>query len=363
MIMKLFGMIGTIRKGMLVLMLLLAPLGTGLFINRFLAPDNRSVGVTYISGFLILLAAFQLMTVPVIFLDAWGFDIVVKLFTVIVTLFTGLGIMQSFHLWRKEGMVFRKRILFKDRARVEQVQWIVMLVLLGVQLFMAVTHASFDGDDAYYVANSLVTEEAGTLYRTSPYTGRSTFLDKRHSLAAFPIWIAYIARMTGIHATILSHTILPLVLIPLTYLIYYEIGKKLLKDKLETLPTYMIFVNILQIFGNESIYSNSTFLLIRTWQGKSMLANVVIPAIFMILLWMFEENGQNSKEKGGLWILLVVVNIVAAMMSTASVFLNSFLLAVMGIIISMQEKNWKILLKMALCCIPCVVYAVLYMAF
>lgn len=361
--MKLSGMTGIIKKCMLILLLILAPFGTGLFINRCLAPHNRSVGVTYVSGFLILLAAFQLVTVPVIFLDAWGFDVVVKLFTVMVTLFTGFGFIQSFHLWRKEGMVFRKRLLFHERSKVEQVQWIIMLILIGFQLFMAVTHASFDGDDAYYVANSLVTEETGTLYRTSPYTGRSTFLDKRHSLAVFPIWIAYIARMTGIHATILSHTVLPVVLIPLTYVIYYEIGKKLLKDKPETLPTYMIFVNILQIFGNVSIYSNATFLLMRTWQGKSMLANVVIPVIFMILLWMFEENGQNNKGRMGLWILLAVVNIVAAMMSTASVFLNSFLLAIMGVIMSMQEKNWKILLKMGICCIPCVIYALLYMAF
>lgn len=356
-------MIGTIKIIMLVLLLIIAPLGTGLFINRYIAPNHRSVGVTYVSGFLLLLAMFQLMTVPLVFLDAWGFDVVVKFFTVIVTLGTGSGIIQSLHLWRREGMIFQKRVLLKDRNRAEQIQWAIVIILIGFQLFMAITHASFDGDDAYYVANSLVTEETGTLYRTNPYNGVSTFLDKRHSLAVFPIWIAYIAKMTGIHSTILSHTILPVVLIPLTYLIYYEIGKKLLKDNLQQLPTYMMIVIMLQLFGNVSIYSNATFLLMRTWQGKSMLANVVIPAIFMILLWMFEENGQERGRKGGLWALLVAVNIVAAMMSTASVFLNTFLIAVMGLVLSIQEKNWKILLKMGACCIPCVIYALLYMAF
>jgi len=54
------------------------------------------------------------------------------------------------------------------------------------------------------------------------------------------------------------------------------------------------------------------------------------------------------------------VNIVAAMMSTASVFLNSFLIVVMAVVFSLQEKNVKILFKMAACCIPCVVYAMLY---
>ena len=345
---------------MLILLLLIAPFGTGLLVNRYIEAEKRSVGMAYASGFLILLAAFQLIAVPIVFMDAWGFPTIVTLFNVVVTLLTGFGIIQALHLWRREGRVFYRRMSFKKSFHIAQIQWIVMLVLIGFQLFMAVTYASFDGDDAYYVVNSVITDETNTLYRILPYTGRSTDLDMRHSMAVFPIWIAYIARMSGIHATIISHTVLPLVLIPLTYLIYYEIGKKLCKENKVQLPTFMIFVCMLQIFGNVSIYSNATFLLMRTWQGKSMLANVVIPAVFMILLWLFEEEPEKRTAKSGLWFLLFVLNIVAAMMSTASVFLNTFLIAVMALVLYLQEKDWKILLKMALCCIPCVVYAAAY---
>ena len=345
---------------MLILLLLIAPFGTGLLMNRYMEAQKRSLGMAYVSGFLILLAAFQLIAVPIVFWDAWGFPTIVTVFTVVTTLFTGFGIIQALHLWRREGRVFYKRITVTKQVRVEQIQWMIVLVLIGFQLFMAVTHASFDGDDAYYVVNSVITDETDTLYRILPYTGKSTELDMRHSMAVFPIWIAYIARMSGIHATIISHTVLPLVLIPLTYLIYYEIGKKLCKEKATQLPVYMMFVCMLQIFGNVSIYNNATFLLMRTWQGKSMLANVVIPAVFMVLLWLFEEEPEKRNAKSGLWILLFLLNIVAAMMSTASVFLNTFLIAVMAVVLYLQERNWKIPLKMALCCIPCVIYAVLY---
>lgn len=345
---------------MLILLLLIAPFGTGLLVNRYIEAEKRSVGMAYASGFLILLAAFQLIAVPIVFMDAWGFPTIVTIFNVVVTLLTGFGIIQSLHLWRREGRVFYRRMSFKKSFDIAQIQWIVILVLIGFQLFMAVTHASFDGDDAYYVVNSVITDETNTLYRILPYTGISTTLDMRHSMAVFPIWIAYIARMSGIHATIISHTVLPLVLIPITYLIYYEIGKKLCKENKTQLPTFMILVCMLQIFGNVSIYSNATFLLMRTWQGKSMLANVVIPAVFMVLLWLFEEEPEKRTAKSGLWFLLFVLNIVAAMMSTASVFLNTFLIGVMALVLYLQEKDWKILLKMALCCIPCVVYAAAY---
>ena len=346
---------------MLILLLVLAPFGTGLIINRYIDVENRSLGVTYVAGFLTLLAFFQLIAVPVVFLDPWGFETVVDLFTVITTLLTSMGIVGTMHYWRREGQLFHKAASWKERNKIEQIQWIIVFVLIGMQLFMAVTHASFDGDDAYYVVQSVITDETNTLYRILPYTGMSTGLDMRHSMAVFPIWIAYIARMSGIHATIVSHTILPVFLIPLTYMIYYEIGKKLFKEKAEQLPSYMIFVCLLQIFGNVSIYNNATFFLMRTWQGKSMLANVIIPGMFMILLWLFEGETGKRAPRGGVWFLLFMMNIVAAMMSTASVFLNSFLIAVMAVAFSLQEKNIKILFKMAACCIPCVVYAALYL--
>ena len=345
---------------MLILLLILAPFGTGLMINRFMDEENRSFVAAYVAGFLTLLALFQLITVPIVFMDPWGFETVVNIFTVITTLFTGMGIIVTMHYWRRVGKIFRKQSGFTERGRLEQIQWILVFVLIGLQLFMAVTHASFDGDDAFYVVQSVITDETNTMYRILPYTGGSTRLDMRHAMAVFPIWIAYIARMTGIHATIVSHTILPVILIPLTYMIYYEIGKKLWKEKSEQLPSYMIFVCLLQIFGNVSIYNNATFLLMRTWQGKSMLANVVIPGVFMVLLWIFEGEPGKRSRRAGAWILLFMLNITAAMMSTASVFLNSFLIGIMAIVFSLQEKNIKILFKMAACCIPCVVYALLY---
>ena len=277
-----------------------------------------------------------------------------------MTVLTGVGVIETLHLWRRDGVIFNKKNCWKQRGGLEKTQWIIVFVLIAFQVFMAVSHASFDGDDAYYVVQSVITDETNTLYRILPYTGLGTALDMRHSMAVFPLWIAYIARMSGIHATIVSHTVLPIVLIPLTYTIYYEIGKKLFKDKQEQFPAYMIIICMLHIFGNFSIYNNATFFLMRTWQGKSMLANVVIPGIFMILLWIFEGEPEKRNNRSGMWALLGLINVVAAMMSTASVFLNTFLIAVMAVVFSVQEKNIKIIFKMAACCIPCVVYALLY---
>ena len=91
---------------MLILLLILSPFGTGLLINRYIDEENRGWGVAYVAGFLTLLSAFQLIAVPVVFLDPWGFETVVDLFTIATTLLTGLGIIGAMHLWRREGRIF-----------------------------------------------------------------------------------------------------------------------------------------------------------------------------------------------------------------------------------------------------------------
>ena len=134
---------------MLFILLVAAPFGTGLMINRYVEKEVRSIGVTYISGFLILLAAFQLLTVPIVFMDPWGFDKVVKFFTLLLTLLTGFGIIQALHFWRAKGRIFNPGNYFWKKSKMEMVQWGMVFALIFFQLFMAVTHASFDGDDAY----------------------------------------------------------------------------------------------------------------------------------------------------------------------------------------------------------------------
>lgn len=352
-------MIGKIL--MLILILAVIPLCMGLIPVNLIDRRLRSLGVTYISGFLLSLAVFQLITVPAVICLPWGFKVIVPLFTALTLLLAAGGIVFTYFVIRKEGSPFVKEEEKRKIQLEEKLAWVLVILLIGFQMFMAFTHASFDGDDAYYVVQSVLTDETNTLYRIKPYTGLSTGMDLRHSLAVFPIWIAYIARMSGIHSTIVAHSILPLVLIPITYWIYLEIGKKLLKKDKRKLPFFMIFIAIMQIFGNVSIYTNATFFLTRTWQGKSLLANIVIPAIIWLLLWIFESDGYSKENRIGLWILLFMVNIVAALSSTASVFLVALLIGVTGVVFAVRERSIQIPLRLMITCIPLVVYGAMFL--
>jgi hypothetical protein len=229
---------------------------------------------------------------------------------------------------------------------------------------MAFAYASFDGDDAYYVVQSVLADQTGVLNRIRPYTGLSTDLDIRHALATLPLWIAYVARMTGIHATIVAHTLLPLIFIPLTYYVFVQIGRKLFSDGSVKLPIFLTLVSIMQIWGNISIYTNETFFLTRTWQGKSVLANLIL----LVELWLMlelcarEKNRERQEETGSqlpYWLLLAVNHIAAAMMTSMGAFLTALLFGITALVAAIRYRSWSFLWKTALCCIPNVIYLAL----
>lgn len=356
-----------IIKGIgLIFWLLFVPFCIGLIPMRWIPENKRNVGVAFISGYLIMLPLCWLVTVPCILLvKYYSFRVMWKIFTVVVLAAAMLGVVLMVNAYRQKTWVSLKpEIHLKKMTMEEKIGWLLFFILLGLQLYKSFTLASFDGDDAEYVAQSLVTQQSETMYLIKPYTGGTTSLDIRHSLAVLPIWVAYIGKMTGIHTTILTHSILPFVLVPLTYAVFYEIGKHLLRKKKEYLPAFMGLIALLQIFGNVSIYTNETFFLTRTWQGKAVAASFVIPATLWLLLWIFDkEEGETLKkcEHIGLWALLWCTNMTAGVCTSMVAFLNVGMIAAVAFWMMLAEKKFSILVKAGIVCIPNAIYILLYL--
>ena len=120
-------------------------------------------------------------------------------------------------------LFFKRKKLQKTEENVhkyskkEAVLWIIFGLLVLVQLTASVCMTYGDGDDAFYVAVSTLAESSDTLYRISPYDGGSTGLDVRHGLAPFPIWIAFLARLSGLKVAFVAHVAVGTVLIGISF--------------------------------------------------------------------------------------------------------------------------------------------------
>lgn len=271
--------------------------------------------------------------------------------------------------------------------------WMIFLLIMVFQMIKSYTTMSFDGDDSFYVSQSLAAVQKGAMYVNLPYTGFSTSLDLRHALAVFPMWVAYIAKMTDIHATIVAHSYLPLFLIPFTYLIYFEIitlifellenGKKevnarsnadqvtelILQKKDYFKPFFMIITALIFTFGFVSMYTNETFFLTRTWQGKSVAANVIIPMLLLGLLWAASDLNKNE-VKIAPYILLALVNMAGGICSSLTLFLGAMLIGIAAFFIALNHaltnrkgriKRFVItMIRFGLTGIPSVIYLGLY---
>lgn len=377
-----------IVKGIsLVFWLLVIPFCMGLLPVRWLSGNRRNAVVVFVAGYLVMLPLCWLVTVPcILFVKYYSFRTMVVWFTVLALFTAAAGVLLFLWDWkkdsgrrsgaaswagRKEWAGLKPAADVKGMSVEGKIEWLLFFGLVVWQLYKAFTLASFDGDDAEYVAQSLVTQQSETMYLIKPYTGGTTSLDIRHSLAVLPVWTAYIAKMSGIHATILAHSILPFLLIPLTYMVYYEIGKHLTAKNREYLPVFMVIMALLQMFGNVSIYTNETFFLTRTWQGKSVAANFVVPATVWLLLWIFDTgDGQGAAgrerqaEKGsraGMWLLLCLTNMTAGVCTSMVAFLNVVLIAAVAFWMALTERKLSILVKAGFACVPNLVYMVLYL--
>lgn len=373
----------------------IAPVGIGGLWTKGMGQKRDKFLNLYLAGFLSELAVFQLIAVPVMVKEVYGMNLLVYLTTAVLAVLAAAGFVWTFlreRCLRKQagqnedgslqqdgqtnvrrlrkstalgsgnGTLNRRQLAVQNPERL--IFWLLFLVSVGYQMYMAFAYASFDGDDAYYVVQSVLADQTGVLNRIRPYTGLSTDLDIRHALATLPLWIAYVARMTGIHATIVAHTLLPLIFIPLTYYVFVLIGRKLFSDGSVKLPIFLTLVSIMQIWGNISIYTNETFFLTRTWQGKSVLANLIL----LVELWLMlelcarEKNGARQEEMGSqlpYWLLLAVNHIAAAMMTSMGAFLTAMLFGITALVAAIRYRSWSILWKTALCCIPNVIYLVL----
>lgn len=355
--------------------LLVIPLCIGLVPAKFISDDRRNLVVVLLAGYLLMWAVFEVITIPaVIWIQYDNFTFVLRWFTIAAILIAIAGIMLWYLDCKRTGVI---KLWFNfsglglsGLSKEAKIEWLLFLLLVGFQLYMALTRASFDGDDAYYVVQSLMAQQNNAMYKNLPYTGRSSSLDIRHALAVFPMWIAFVAVKANMHATIVSHMVMPLILIPLSYMVYYEIAKALFASSAKhhpdrfsgaDIPIFMIIMAMFQMFGNVSIYTNETFFLTRTWQGKSVAASIVIPMMFLLLIWLSAGEKKRRRQDAGLWIMLVCLNMTAGVCSSLAVFLIAILLATAALCLMFVKKDWRLPVKLGLTCIPNLIYVILYL--
>ncbi|MBQ8592229.1 MAG: hypothetical protein IJ485_05740 [Lachnospiraceae bacterium] len=313
--------------------LVLIPFACGLLFSDVFGRCNRGAGTVFLCGHLFMIAVFQVIYIP--------FLIYYNHFQPLV--YTYAGIICAFAVF--SVVIKRKDILILFSWKLERkvsayILWGVALLLIGLQLYKAVFYQYPDHDDAFYAVVSAITNTNNDMYLDVPYTGETSSIDVRHAFSGHPIFISFLARVSGIHSTIVAHTVYPPLVIVLSYLIMKKIGDVLLSANRDYVPVFLSFVALMQIFGNATIYTSATFFLTRTSQGKAVIGSVAVPAAVLGIVYIGQvlsgekqgtrvteyRNRQKTilkkKEKPWfIWIYMVMVFLAGSYCSAMAMFL------------------------------------------
>ncbi|MCR4789180.1 MAG: hypothetical protein K5888_11385 [Lachnospiraceae bacterium] len=359
-----------LRSLSLIFTLVVLPAFAGILPLHFFKEKQRSLSKAIILGYIVSLAILELIGIPIVLTFVYtGYIFLIVLFMVLLVFVVIVGLHVTFRdsvRAKKNGHEFygAKQMLdsgiskLKESSVESRIYFFIIFALVLFQVIQAVRLASYDVDDAFYNAYARSAQQYGTLYRIDPSTGRSFSLDMRHAMALFPIFQAIVSTLSGIHLLIVSHKIMPVILIPLSYMVYYEISGILFKESRENRMIFMILINLFRIFGNISEYTAETFFFIRTWQGKSLTGNFIIPALIWLFLCL--KDDRDNKEGIFYWVLIGILILAGGSSSSLAVLLTAMLTVLYGALFSIREKSFKTLIKSVIACVPGMIYVLIY---
>ena len=369
---------------MAVLVLIVIPVIMGSQICHML-DIKRTVPCCFTFGVIGQWAICQLIAVPLILLKQ-SFIVLVVLQSVIMITLCGLALTKK-HL---------PMIKLRKHNLIELIGLISVMCMVGYIVIQAVRLQLTNADDSRFVVNAVDVVRTNRLLLTDVNTGKElvTWVGDLHKDVAspWPVYVAYISKVTGIHVATMFHTVLPPVLLVIMVAIYFMLGEEFFPEDRLNSYIFTAVAILVNVFGGYSEYSSGTFALTRLWQGKSVIAAIGIPILLLAVIWLYrevpkseswrkksrkqkenniveneedvegnsvitEDNGDKSHIKCYMRILLLVIAL--CLPSNMGFILTTIMLGCFGLVYGLSKKSFNIAVGMWLCCIPSLVYLLL----
>ncbi|MCD8249398.1 MAG: DUF6077 domain-containing protein [Lachnospiraceae bacterium] len=231
---------------------------------------------------------------------------------------------------------------------------VVALLLIVIELWFIHHHMYLEWDDTYYVNLANVAISSDKIYWVYPETGIQVDLDKRYMLSLWPIFYAWLSKLFGVVPTIMAHTIMPWLMIPLAYVIYVLIGKRLFEDDVQLQGMFLAFAVLIHLFMSGEHTTGLTFLAITPWVGKGILAGIIIPGLFYWILRAVRDGGTAN------WMMLGITGLGGCLTSSVGIMLTPLFVGIAVFLLTLQTKKIRYLAYGILSCLPCILLGLYY---
>lgn len=320
---------------------------SGKLLCGILKIKDEDICFNIVSGTVLWWALMEMILIPMTMKLA-SFQSFVMVYTTVI-LFLMLG-----------GLFFWKEILEDVKALPQKIfqnltlGYVVAFFLICYQLYFLHHHMYLEWDDTYYVNLANEAVYSNKIYWVYPETGALADFDKRYVLSLWPIFYAWLAKLMGVIPTIMAHTILPWLMIPLAYMVYYLIGKRLFKEDRELQGMFLAMAVLLHLYMSGQHTSGLTFLSITPWVGKGVLAAILIPLLFYWILRLTEESRRKY------WLMLGMTGLGGCLLSSMGIMLSPVFIGTAVFLVSLGKKKFSYVGYGVAASLPCVLLGVYY---
>ena len=172
--------------------------------------------------------------------------------------------------------------------------WMAVLVIV-LQVLMCAAMAHMDADDCFYVAAATTDVHTDSIFAVDPYTGcEYRVLPRRYVLSPFPVFLAVASRLSGgMHPAVMAHMVFPVIFLPMAYMVQYCLAEKMFSGERKAKDIYLLLTACICSFSGYSVYNTGNFQMVRIWQGKAVLASVLLPYLLYLCISIFLEKKEK----------------------------------------------------------------------
>ncbi len=277
-----------------------------------------------------------------------------------------LGLLWGYRSWIEAMNSLRYRLSLHG--------FTVVLVLIALAASVAFVILYFDAsaDSGWYVGTASTALETNTIGRYDPSTGAAILKFKaRYALSCYPYHNAVISSLvSGLPVIVQARSVMSAINVIMSFIAVYQLGLVLFPDyedrgrKVRSIKNrpgsysrrrsdlFVLFVFVTNIFSS-TIFMPGIFLYTRSYEGKAIIVNIVIPAVLAVCVSMWREIAAEPM-RSLFWMMAAGV-----CFSASSIMVLILVMAALVPLIAIKGK-WNRILPLLCACLPVILWAAVY---
>lgn len=243
-----------------------------------------------------------------------------------------------------------RKIVLKDFLIIGVICLIQILFILCNSLNTAI------GDSMFYISDINTSIYTDTISRFWGLTGVDDIGNiSARLLYCYDMHSAVFCKLVNLHPLIETNYVQTIVIIIISFCIVICILYEML-PKMELILLAIFLWSIFSFWGLGQ--SNPTeYLFYRTYESKSIFANIVLPGLFLAFVLLF-KNSKNNRN----WLFLLITILSAYGLCASSIVILPIMVGCYACVLWLENRNLIVFGKLLLCSLPCIIMICWYVS-